>query len=283
MSINHSSLVCVCDIIEVMEAFAPLSLSETWDNCGLQVGDHKWPVKKIWVALDPLLEVVEAANRAEVDFIVTHHPLMIEPIRNIDLQTVHGKIIAGALQGRTAIYSAHTNLDSTYGGTNDILAKAVGLTRLTALIPAPQEFEMPHHDNQLAVYGMGRVGDLQRPCTVAQLAADLKQRLGLKGLRVIGEPERQVVRAALCSGSGSSLLGAFFESEADVFISADFKYHDARVVQAEGRTVIDMGHFDSEHLFIVPLVDYLNRSMQSAGWDVVVEACTLESDPFVFI
>lgn len=49
------------DIIDILDNLAPPSLAEEWDNCGLQLGDLAWPVTKIWVALDPVKAVVEAA------------------------------------------------------------------------------------------------------------------------------------------------------------------------------------------------------------------------------
>jgi putative NIF3 family GTP cyclohydrolase 1 type 2 len=58
MSTGIQKKACVSDIAEIMEEIAPAFLAETWDNCGLQVGASQWPVDKIWVALDPLLEVI---------------------------------------------------------------------------------------------------------------------------------------------------------------------------------------------------------------------------------
>ncbi len=272
--------VTLGDIIGLMERFAPLSLAEPWDNCGLQVGDAGWPARKIWVALDPLLAVIEAANQRNVDLVVTHHPLLIKPIHRVDLKTNAGKIIAGALRSRTAIYSAHTNLDSTFGGVNDILARRIGLTDLTALIPAEETSENSTRDQSKRPSGLGRVGKLATKMTVAQLAVEIKEKLSLATVRIAGDENRWVHRAAICSGSGGGLLDAFLESGADVYISGDLKYHDARLIEDAGRAMIDVGHFASEHLVIDPLVRYLECEIKSAGWDVAVEACRLERDPF---
>ena len=62
----------VAQIAGVMETLAPRRLAENWDNVGLQVGDPLWPVEKIWLALDPLPEVVAAA--AEERGAHAHHP-----------------------------------------------------------------------------------------------------------------------------------------------------------------------------------------------------------------
>jgi len=126
-------IVTVADIIEVMEAFAPFSLAEEWDNVGLQVGQLQWPVKTIWVALDPLPEVVDAACKNDVDLLITHHPLIFHPLRSIDFSTPVGSIIHKTTRHQLAIFAAHTNLDSATDGINDLLASRIGLKNLRVL------------------------------------------------------------------------------------------------------------------------------------------------------
>ena len=123
----------VRNIIEAMQTIAPSCLAEKWDNVGLQVGDKDWTVKKIWIALDPLPEVVEAACSKGVDLLITHHPLLFKPLKSIDLSTTAGSIINTALCNEIAIFSAHTNLDKVKGGINDILADIIGLKNLKVL------------------------------------------------------------------------------------------------------------------------------------------------------
>ena len=66
----------VKDIIKDMEKFAPKFLKEDFDNVGLMVGDKEKEVKKILLALDCTLEVIEEAKNNNIDLIITHHPLM---------------------------------------------------------------------------------------------------------------------------------------------------------------------------------------------------------------
>lgn len=129
---------CVDDICNLMETIAPARLAESWDNVGLQVGDRRWPVKTVWVALDPLAPVVAAACRAGVDLLITHHPLVFKPLKRIDLETQMGAIIQMALTHRLAIFSAHTNLDSANDGLNDLLARRIGLSSIGALSPVDE-------------------------------------------------------------------------------------------------------------------------------------------------
>jgi len=373
----------VSDIMERMEALAPFRLAEEWDNAGLQVGQGDWPVQKIWIALDPLPDVVAAACSADADLLITHHPLILKPLRSIDFSTPAGSIIRMAHEHRLAIFAAHTNLDSAAGGVNDILASEIGLINLKPLVPGqkseifkfavyvPSEYErkvmnalfetqagnigkyscctfrhrgtgtfkpddsakpfsgrngeISHTDeirieavvpkNELAhvvdhvrkvhpyeimaydLYpmvsscndeekkeGLGRVGELGEPTDLASFAGNIKKRLGLGAVKIAGNADLPVRRAAICTGSGSGLIKAFFSSSAQVYVSGDMRYHDARDVQAAGRGLIDIGHFASEHLFVRALGEQLREMLPQTGiTDVKVEPCLIEKDPFIIL
>lgn len=280
MNTNSRQHVCVYDIIKIMEAVAPPQLAEDWDNCGLQVGHAHWPVRKIWVALDPLLSVVQAAGQNQIDLVITHHPLIFKPLSRIDLETAVGETISTALNNHTAIYAAHTNLDSASGGINDVLARKIGLTDLTALLPAVLSDAHGADSVDSQPTGIGRVGRLDPPVSLEQLALRIKSDFKLDGVKVAGNRQGRVHSVVVCSGSGGSLLDAFLDSDADVFISGDLKYHDARVVEDAGRSLIDIGHFASEHLIVEPLVERMAAAIRPYGWQVEIEACPLERDPF---
>lgn len=268
----------VVDIIDIIEQLAPPALAEAWDNCGLQVGSEQWPVRKIWVALDPLLTVIEAAITQKVDILVTHHPLLLTPLTQIDLQTDVGRVLSAAIKGQIAIFSAHTNLDSTIDGINDVLAHKVGLHKVLPLVPACST--LVGADKEENGPGIGRIGTLSAPVSVDALAHKIKKRLGLKQVKVAGDAAQIVQKVAVCSGSGAGLVAPFLESDAQVYVSGDLKYHQARDVEAAGRALIDVGHFASECIIIDVLVRKLQDAMIAAHWPVTVEACTLEQDPF---
>jgi len=124
----------VSDIIRLMEQIAPPHLAESWDNCGLQVGRRQWPVKHIRTALDPLPHVVADAADAGVNFLVTHHPLIFKPVKQVDFGSDLGRIIQQAADNKLAIYAAHTSLDKAPEGLNDMLAALIGLEALEPLV-----------------------------------------------------------------------------------------------------------------------------------------------------
>lgn len=272
------------DIIQILDNLAPPFLAEEWDNCGLQLGDPAWSVTKIWVALDPTLQVVEAACAQKVDLLITHHPLIFKPLKSIEFQTPLGAILNLATRKNLAIFAAHTNLDSAAGGLNDLLARRIGLKDLKPLV-AGKEIKRYQYDNYPLISreprpGIGRVGYLGTAMDLKSFARMIKKEMGLKRLKFAGDPHLSIKKAAVCTGSGSSLLADFFASGAQAYISGDMRYHDARDVEAAKLGVIDIGHFSSECFIATELAARLSTIFVESGMEVAVEACDIEKDPF---
>jgi dinuclear metal center YbgI/SA1388 family protein len=129
--------------------------------------------------------------------------------------------------------------------------------------------------------GLGRVGFLPARLRLDQFSDQVRKALNLTSVRVVGDPGLMVEKVAVCSGSGSSLLSDFFASGAQVFISGDIRYHDARASEEAGAGIIDVGHFGSEHLVVNVLIQKLHDAILAKGMDISIEACNLEKDPFV--
>jgi dinuclear metal center YbgI/SA1388 family protein len=260
----------VSDIVTVLETLAPVHLAEEWDNVGLQVGHPDWPAKRVLVALDPTPAVVEEAIQADINVLVTHHPLIFRPLRNLNLATPTGSIIQRLMTRRVAVIAAHTNLDSVQGGINDVLVKILALQNIEILQAAP--------DDEHA--GLGRVGELLQPMAFEALVQDIKQRMALAHIRFAGQPAGRVQRVAVCSGSGGGLLEVFLKSAADVFVTGDVRYHDAREIEAHHRGVIDIGHFESERIIVQHLAKRLAAQLKNMGRAVRVEEAACEVTPF---
>ena len=131
--------------------------------------------------------------------------------------------------------------------------------------------------------GLGRVGKLKESVTLLQFAQSVKEKLGLPLIKISGKPDMMVHQAAICSGSGSSLLKNFFASTADVYISGDLRYHDARSTESTGKALLDIGHFSSERFMIDEISNYLRQKILDKSWEIQIEACPLENDPFIMI
>ena len=280
----------VADIVKIMNRLAPPWLAEEWDNVGLQIGDLRWPVRSIWTTLDPNPEVVKAACGEDVDLLIAHHPLFFRPLKSIDFNSPSGSIIQAASQHHLAIFSAHTNLDIVHDGVNDVLARRLGLKQLQIL--QPHKVEQPHQtndemahdispvrDNEIE-HGIGRIGFLNKVSSLTSLALTVKEKLNLNFVKVAGDPEIKISQVAICSGSGSSLMKAFLASNAEVYISGDIHYHDARDAESVNRAIIDIGHFASEYLMVEALAQQLATIFGEAGIEAKVRPCAIEKDPF---
>ena len=114
-------------IQEIMEAWAPLDIAWERDNPGLQAGDTGRRVRGILVALDVTEPVVKEAKGAGANLIVSHHPLLFRPLRSLTTRSGTERTLTALARGGIALYSAHTNLDFTRGGTSFALAEALGL------------------------------------------------------------------------------------------------------------------------------------------------------------
>lgn len=279
--------VTVAQIIKIMDRMAPPWLAEEWDNVGLQIGDPRLPVRKIWVALDPSQEVVKSACEKNVDLLITHHPLIFRPLKSIDFDTAGGIIIQMAANHQLAIFSAHTNLDIVQDGVNDILAQRLEIQGLSILQPLHAGQRSKENISSLkgdeTEHGIGRIGTLAKAGSLKSLVSMVKNKLKLDFVKVAGNLEMKVERVAICSGSGSSLMHAFIASDAQVFISGDIRYHDARDAENANRGIIDIGHFPSEHLMVDALAQQLRKIIAGEGIRIKVEPFALETDPFIFL
>ena len=131
--------------------------------------------------------------------------------------------------------------------------------------------------------GIGRIGKLKKSMDLKSFAMSIKTKLGLNHLKIAGNPDLSIETVAVCSGSGSSLIDQFVKSGAQVYVSGDLGYHDAKTAEALNLGIIDIGHFASEHLIVDSLTRRLKQVLSEAGMDVKIEAYKLELDPFMIL
>ena len=117
----------VSDVHRIISAWAPKDIAWEKDNIGLQIGDYAAAVKGILVCLDVTPKVVAEAAKRKANLIISHHPLLFRPPKSITPQDEVGKTIRALIEKSINLYSAHTNLDFTSGGTSFALAEALGL------------------------------------------------------------------------------------------------------------------------------------------------------------
>ena len=111
-----------------------------WDNSGLLIGDLKTEIKKLIISLDANDSVTSEALKLKADLIFSHHPLILNPIKNITSGNPQGRTILKAVQNKIAVYCAHTNYDIMEGGLNDYIASLLDLENISCIIPNQPEW-----------------------------------------------------------------------------------------------------------------------------------------------
>lgn len=125
----------VKEITSTIEAFAPLSYQESYDNCGLQVGNPDDEVRGVLLTLDVTEAVVAEALQRDCNMIVAHHPLIFSGLKRITGRNYVERIVRLAIKHDISIYAAHTNLDNVYNGVNALIAEKLGLQQTRILTP----------------------------------------------------------------------------------------------------------------------------------------------------
>ncbi len=129
-------------------------------------------------------------------------------------------------------------------------------------------------------YGLGRIGTLSQEMTLKDFAEVVKGRLNVSQVRVWGELNREIKTVGLCGGAGAELITTAAFRGADVFLSADIKYHDGQKAADAGMAVIDAGHFSTERPVIPYLAEYIKYRLKD---EVEVKFALKEEEPWQFI
>ncbi len=121
-------------------------------------------------------------------------------------------------------------------------------------------YEIYMLDNKNQHIGMGKIGELEQPMSEEDFLKLLKERLKVPAIRHSALLNRNIKKVAVLGGSGSFAIGAAKAAGADIFVTADLKYH--QFYEAEKKIVLaDVGHYETEQFTKNLLVDYLTKKM----------------------
>ncbi len=110
--------------------------------------------------------------------------------------------------------------------------------------------------------GAGVIGELAHPEDTMEFLNGLKLKMNVAMIRHTSLPGRKIKMVAICGGAGSFLLPTAISKGADVFISADFKYHE--FFDADGKILIaDIGHYESEQFTKELLYEFLQEKFHT--------------------
>ncbi|MDH5379612.1 MAG: Nif3-like dinuclear metal center hexameric protein [Cyclobacteriaceae bacterium] len=123
------------EVTNYLESIAPLSLQESYDNCGLLTGNHDWKVTSVLVTLDCTEDVVQEAIEKGANLIVAHHPIIFSGLKKLNGYNHIEKTIITAIKNDIAIYAWHTNLDHVKNGVNAKICDRLLLSNRKILRP----------------------------------------------------------------------------------------------------------------------------------------------------
>ena len=228
------------DVIHALEERWDPSFALEWDNVGLLVGREDREVRRILVALDASDEVIAQAEKSGTDLLITHHPLIFSGLRQVTSGNFIGRRIIRLIQRDICCYAMHTNFDVL--GMGELNERALGLQNTRVLM------ETCSVDG--CGRGIGRVGELSCRMSLEELARKVKEAFQIPDVRLYGDPDRIVERAAVSGGSGKGMTEEALACGADVLVTGDIDYHTGIDAAARNLAVIDAGHYGTEYGFI---------------------------------
>ena len=218
----------------------------------MQVGDTGRDIRSVLLTTDVTTDVVNEAIMLGCDLIVSHHPLLFHGLKQVCGQTPQARIVETAIKHDIAIYSAHTSLDSVIGGINTRLADKLGVTGYQLLVTGDQttsndlkQHQTTSNDLKQAQTGLGVIGQLPQAMDYLDFIGFIRDTLDCTYVRYTRPAKTQIQTVALCGGSGAEFIGEAIKQGADVYITADCKYHEFQ--DADGVIgLIDIDHWISE-------------------------------------
>jgi dinuclear metal center YbgI/SA1388 family protein len=344
----------LAEIIAAFESFAPPGLQEKYDNSGLVTGQSGMEVHAVLLCIDVTEAVLDEAILLGADLIISHHPVLFNPLKRITGRGYTERIIISAIKHNIALYSAHTNLDNIPEGVNLKICQKLDLRQREILLPiehslkklvtfVPYEYvdqvrsalfaagaghigkydqcsfsteglgsfrasaeanpfvgeigklhlekEMrietvfpamllqkvlqalfdthPYEEvaydiylleNSAGLAGAGMIGTLHSPLDEQAFLSKVKNSFNCGVIRHSGFLNKPVRKIAVCGGSGSFLISTAISAGADVFLTADIKYH--QFFEADGKLLLaDIGHYESEQFTIEIFYEILTKKL----------------------
>ena len=245
------------EITDFLETIAPLEYQEKYDNAGLIVGDSSKEFTGAVICLDSTEEVVDEAIELGYNLIIAHHPVIFQGIKKLTGKTYIGRTILKAIKNDIAIYAIHTNLDNAFlNGVSTKIASKLGFDNLEILDP---KTEFLAKEQQV---GTGVIANLENEMQEMDFLKMLKEKLNLECIKYTSLRNKPVNKVAICGGACSFLLRKAKYSGADVFVTADFKYHE--YFDADKDIIIaDIGHYESEIFTIELIFDILRNNFSN--------------------
>ena len=240
----------VQEIFDYLCTLAPLELQMDFDNSGFLVGHSDVRVDKALLALDITDPVIEEAVAGQAQLIISHHPVIWDPVKALVAGAGTGKLLSLA-ENHIAAICMHTNLDIAQGGVNDVLITLLGAQPEVAL----------------DADGCGRVGHLSGSQPLNVFLRHCKTVLHANGLRYY-DAGRRVWKLAVMGGAGADAIEDACRAGCDTYVTSDIKYHQFLLAAELGINLIDADHFCTENPVIPVLAERLQQRFPDVSFMV---------------
>ena len=244
----------VKDFAEIIEKDFPLNLAFERDNVGLLVGDTETEVTKILLTCDVDENVVNEAICSGANLIISHHPLMFLKTSRLTEANSEQRAIRSMIKHGISLYTAHTNLDAASGGLNDYMASLLDMQNTEVI-------DVVSNDD--GVHGFGRMAVLENPVNLKELMDKVIKVFDADGLRYAGDLNKKVAKLAINTGGGADIMPLAADLNCDAVITGDIKYNGYLDALSKDMCVIDLMHYDSEHIVMDFFEDYLSHKIQN--------------------
>jgi len=238
----------ISEIYSYLDELSPFEIQEKWDNSGLLVGDMNQEISQIALSIDVDEKLIDSLE--ENTLLITHHPIIFSGLKQLEFNKYPANLLHKMIEKNISNIAMHTNFDQTH--LNDYVATEV------------LGYKIVDKDAFIAYIDVDEGFD-----TFAQKIATS---LNLDCIKCV-KTKKQVKRVALTTGSGCSLMRSV---KADCFLTGDIKYHDAMEAKSMNLSLIDIGHYESEHYF----AQILEKHLKNLGLKVIIAS---SENPFTYI
>ena len=244
------------EIVDFLEGIAPPRLQESYDNAGYITGQKVTDCTGVLCCLDSTEVIIDEAIEKGCNLVVAHHPIIFSGLKSITGKHYVERVIIKAIKHDIAIYAIHTNLDNVLqDGVNTKIAEKLGVKVLRPLLPKLNLI------SEVAI-GSGVFTEIENAMSEMDFLRHIKQVLKCDSLKYTPLLQKEVKQIAICGGSGRFLIEAAIQSGAQVFITADIKYHE--YFEANNQIIlVDVGHYESEQYTIELLHDLITKKFSN--------------------
>lgn len=229
-------MIKVSDVYNFIDSFAPFGSQFDWDNAGLLLGSKEQQVTRIAFALDATVQVIEDAVAAGCDLLVTHHPVIFKPLKEIDFSSPVGVAVRYSLP----VICAHTNLDISSRGVNTALAEKIGLKNIST---TPVNGEL---------LWSGEISETDAASFAKTLSNSLNTAV------TYSDSGKNIRKVAVCGGAAGEYLYAAADAGMDAYVTGEVHHHEYLDSARIGISVFCAGHFETENP-VIPALEKMVR------------------------